>query len=141
MQGIFQFVLAISVFLYRLTHGKFGGHVQGLPVLLLTTRGRKTGKERTRPIGYFIDNGDYVITASNAGFDTQPAWFHNLRASPHVTIEVKDRQMEAVAEIAAAERRSSLWSRLISLAPGYANYAKRTSREIPLIILHPLNNE
>ena len=140
MKRLFRFVLSVSVSLYRLTHGKFGGHVQGLQVLLLTTVGRKSGEARTRPLGYFMDNGNYVITASSAGFDTNPAWFHNQRANPRVKIEIKDRQMEAEAKVAPPEKRNALWSKLISLSPAYANYAKKTSREIPLIILRPLKN-
>ena len=72
--------MAIYVFLYRRTGGKFGGKVQGLPVLLLTTNGRKTGKKRVTPLGYFEYDGYYVISASNAGFDTNPAWFYNLKS-------------------------------------------------------------
>jgi deazaflavin-dependent oxidoreductase (nitroreductase family) len=134
----FRSILLVYIFLYRLTRGKLGGHVQGLQVLLLTTIGRKTGKKRTTPLGYFMEDGNYVIVASNAGFKAHPAWFHNLRTNPRVTIEVKDRQIEAEAKIAAPEKRSSLWSQLISLAPGYANYTKKTSREIPIVILHSL---
>ena len=141
IRKFFRFVLDIFVSLYRLTRGKFGGRVQGLSVLLLMTKGRKTGRERTTPLGYFMEDGNYVITASNAGRDVHPAWFHNLRANPHVTIEIKDRQLEAEAEVAAPEKRRALWSQLISLSPWYANYAKKTTREIPLVILHPLKNE
>lgn len=140
MMKLFQYLLPIFVSLYRLTRGKFGGRVQGLQVLLLTTIGRKTGQKRTTPLGYFIDNGNYVIIASNAGFDTNPAWFHNLRANPHVRIEVEDQQMEAEAEVAESKKRSTLWERLISLAPGYANYTKKTSREIPIVILRPIRS-
>ena len=140
IRKFFRFVLDIFISLYRLTRGKFGGRVQGLQVLLLMTIGRKTGRERTTPLGYFMEDGNYVITASNAGRDVHPAWFHNLRANPHVTIEIKDRQLEAEAEVAAPEKRRALWSQLISLSPWYANYAKKTTREIPLVILHPLKS-
>ena len=137
----FHFVHDLSISLYQLTDGKFGGRVQGLQVLLLTTTGRKTGRERTTPRWYFMENDNYIITASNAGRDTHPAWFYNLRANPHVRIEIQDRQIEAEAEVVAPQKRSALWSQLISLSPAYANYAKKTSREIPLVILRPLRNE
>jgi F420H(2)-dependent quinone reductase len=140
IRKFFRFVLDIFVSLYRLTRGKFGGRVQGLSVLLLMTKGRKTGRERTTPLGYFMDDGNYIITASNAGRNMHPGWFHNLLANPHVTIEIKDRQLEAEAEVAASEKRRALWSQLISLSPWYANYAKKTTREIPLVILHPLKS-
>ena len=140
MKKLFQFILAVFVFLYRLTNGRLGGQVQGLQVLLLTTVGRKTGKNRTTPLGYFTDNGSYIIIASNAGFDTNPAWFYNLRTNPRVMIEVRDQQMEAEAEVAEPKKRNALWGRLIALAPGYANYTKKTSREIPMVLLHPIRN-
>jgi len=136
----FQFALNIFVSLYRLTNGKFGGRVQGLPVLLLRTTGRKTGRERITPLGYFMEDDNYIITASNAGRDTHPGWFHNLRANPQVTVEIQNRQLEAEAEVAAPEKRRVLWLQLISLSPWYANYPKKTTREIPLVILHPLKN-
>jgi deazaflavin-dependent oxidoreductase (nitroreductase family) len=105
----------------------------------LTTTGRKTGKKRTTPLGYFKDQqGSYVIIGSNAGFDTHPAWFHNLKSQPHVTIQVKDEQVEADAEVAGPEKRNQLWSQLIRLAPFYGNYEKKTNREIPIVILHPV---
>ncbi len=132
--------LEIYIFLYRLTRGRLGGRVQGLSVLLLKTTGRKTGKERITPLGYFTENGNYVITASNAGRAKHPAWFLNLRAKPRVTVETPDRQFEAEAEVAVPETRRKLWSRLISLSPAYANYATKTTREIPLVVLHPLKN-
>ncbi len=137
---MFKFIRDISIFLYRLTGGKIGGRMQGLPVLLLSTTGRKTGKERTTPLGYFTEDGNYVITASNAGRGKHPAWFLNLRTNPRVTIEVKDRRIEAQAEVAAPEKRGLLWSHLTSLSPAYANYARKTTRQIPLVILHPLKN-
>ena len=140
MKGLFRFFLAVSVYLYRLTRGRFGGHVQGLDVLLLTTVGRKTGKTYTTPLGYFTEDGNYIITASNAGFNTNPGWFYNLRANPRVEIEVKDQKIEAEAKVAQLEKRKSLWSKLVSLSPAYAKYATKTIREIPLIILHPLKN-
>lgn len=138
LKRFFQPIRALMVSLYWLTDGKFGGRVQGLQVLLLTTVGRKTGEERTTPLGYFMEDGNYIITASNAGRDIHPAWFHNLRANPRVRIEIKNQQLEAEAEVATPEKRRALWSQLISLSPWYANYARKTTREIPLVLLHPL---
>ena len=133
-----KFFMAIGTTLYQISGGKIGGRISGLEVLLLTTRGRKTGKQRTTPLGYFKDKqGSYVIIGSNAGFETHPAWFYNLKSQTHVTIQVKDKQLEADAEIAGREKRSQLWAQLIKLAPFYDNYTKKTNREIPIVILHP----
>jgi len=139
LKALFRSLLSIVAFLYRRTGGKLGGAMQGLPVLLLTTTGRKTGKERTTPLGYFEHDGGYVITASNAGFDTHPAWFHNLKSNPPVTLEIQEKQLTAIAELANPELRQKLWARLVELAPGYRAYQKRTTREIPIVILRPVS--
>ncbi len=125
------------VFLYRLTGGKLGGRVQGLGVLLLTTTGRKTGKERVTPLGYFQEDGCYVITASYAGNDSNPAWFYNLKSHPQVEIQIGNRKLTASAEIADPALREHLWARLVQLSPAYGAYEKRTSRQIPMVLLRP----
>ena len=135
---IFRFFLAINVFLYRLTGGKFGNQVQGLPVLLLTTIGRKTGKKRITPLGYLEYDGAYVVTATNAGFDTHPAWFHNLKNHPQVELQIGNKQLIAIAETADPTLRQQLWAKFVERAPGYGAYEKRTSREIPVVLLRPL---
>lgn len=138
--NFFHSLRNLFVSLYRLSNGRVGGHMAGLQVLLLTTIGRKSGVERTTPLGYFIQDGNYIITASNAGSDANPAWFHNLRANPRVKLEIQDQHFEAVAEVAPQEKRTPLWSKLISLSPYYANYTKKTNREIPMVVLHPVKS-
>ena len=134
----FRFFMMVQVFFYRLTGGKVGSQVQGLRVLLLTTTGRKTGKRRTIPLGFFQYDGGYVVTASNAGFDTHPAWFHNLKSNASATVEIGDQRFDVTPEIAGSDERDRLWAELIKLAPGYAAYAQRTRREIPMMILRPV---
>jgi deazaflavin-dependent oxidoreductase (nitroreductase family) len=135
---LFRGVFRIMVLLYRLTGGAFGGRVQGLPVLLLTTKGRRSGRARTTPLGYFEHDGGWVVTASNAGFDFQPGWYHNLSANPQVSVEMPGRTLQARAEVARAELRRALWEQLIARAPGYDDYRRRTRREIPMVILRPI---
>ena len=135
---IFRVFLTLYVFLYRSTGGKFGGKVQGLSVLLLTTIGRKTGKKRITPLGYFEHDGYYVITASNAGSDTNPAWLYNLKNHPQVDILIGPKELAVIAELANPTVRQDLWSELVARAPGYGNYEKRTSRVIPMVILRPV---
>ena len=138
---MFKFMLkvgmSVSVFLYRLTGGGIGGRMQSMPVLLLTTTGRKSGKKRTVPLGFLRDGSSYVIIASFGGQPRNPGWFFNLQSHPEATIEVKKRQMQVKAETANPEKRGELWTRLVEVAPGYAKYEKRTTREIPIVILHP----
>jgi F420H(2)-dependent quinone reductase len=134
---LFKLFMALQIYFYRLTGGKLGGRMAGIPVLLLTTTGRKSGKEHTTPLGCFESDGGYVIIASNGGAKSSPGWFYNLKSSPHATIEIGDQVLEVDAEIAGPDKRPRLWTRLIELSPGYANYQKRTTHEIPVVILHP----
>jgi F420H(2)-dependent quinone reductase len=131
-------IFNVMVFLYNVSGGRVGGKIGKLPVLLLTTKGRKTGKQRTLPLGYIMDDSDYVITASSGGADKHPAWFFNIRSNPQATIQVKDKHIKVTTEIAESEKKSELWARLVEVAPNFAGYQKRTSREIPMVILHPV---
>jgi deazaflavin-dependent oxidoreductase (nitroreductase family) len=141
LKFLFRTFLSFSVWLYQRTNGKFGGRVQGLPVLLLTTTGRKTGKKRITPLGYFKYDGYYVISATYAGLDIHPAWFHNLRSNPKVALQIQDKQLTAIAEPANPTLRQKLWDILVELAPGYGAYKKRTTREIPMVLLRPVSEE
>jgi deazaflavin-dependent oxidoreductase (nitroreductase family) len=132
-------MVSMSVFLYRLTGGGIGGRMQSMPVLLLTTTGRKSGKTRTVPLGFLRDGSAYVIIASYAGLPQHPAWFLNLKGHPEATIEVKKQKMQVKAETANPEKKRDRWARLVEGAPGYADYQKRTTREIPVVILHPID--
>ena len=131
----FKTFTSIHVFFYRLSRGRFGSQVRGLPVLLLTITGRKSGKQRTTPLGYIKDTDKYVITASNAGFDFHPDWYHNLVANPQVSIQVEDKLLPATSRIADGDERSRLWKELVQVAPGYSDYERKTTRQIPIIIL------
>jgi F420H(2)-dependent quinone reductase len=131
-------VFKVIVFLYNVSGGRIGGKMGKVPVLLLTTTGRKTGKKRTLPLIYIMDGSAYVITASAGGADKNPGWFFNIRSNPQATIQVKDKHIKVMAEIAGQEKKSELWARLVEVAPNFAGYQKRTSREIPMVILHPV---
>jgi F420H(2)-dependent quinone reductase len=135
---ILKVMIPTIVFLYRLTGGGIGGRRQSMPVLLLNTTGRKSGKKRTVPLGFLRDGSAYVIIASYGGLPRNPAWFLNLESHPEATIQVKKRQMQVKAETANPEKKRELWARLMEVAPGYANYQKRTTRDIPVVILHPV---
>lgn len=135
---IFRTVLSFLVFLYTSTGGRIGGRMNGVDVLLLTTTGRKSGKKRTLPLVYIRDGSAYVITASAGGADKHPGWFFNVRSNPQATIRVKDKQIRVEAEVVGPEKKSELWARLLEVAPVFAGYQKRTSREIPMVILRPV---
>ena len=131
-------IFKVMVFLYNVSGGRIGGKMGKVPVLLLTTTGRKTGKQRTLPLVYIMDGSAYVITASAGGADKHPGWFFNIRSNPQATIQVKDKHIPVTAEIAGPEKKPELWARLVEGAPNFAGYQKRTSREIPMVILHPV---
>src|SRR5689334_5482851 len=126
MKSIFKFMMQAMVFLYRLTKGGFGGKMAGLNVLLLTTTGRKSGKTRTTPLGFFEEDGGYVIIASNAGADTNPAWYFNLKSNPEVQIEIKEQKLNATAEVIPSEKRREMWAGLVAKSPQYAGYETKT---------------
>src|SRR6516225_8565674 len=97
-------MVSVGVLLYRLTGGSIGGRVQSLPVLLLITTGRKSGKQRTVPLGFLRDGSDYVIISSNAGLPQNPAWFLNLKSHPEATIQVKRQHIQVKAETANPDK-------------------------------------
>ena len=138
MKLFLKLVLSIYIFLYRLTNGAIGGRMAGLDVLLLTTKGRKTGQPRTSPLGYFKQDGNFVVIASNGGADQNPAWFYNLKSNPQVTVQIGKEQLKAKAEVVDAQKRTQMWADLVKMAPTYGRYEQSTKRQIPLVILQPV---
>ena len=106
--------------------------MRGMPLLLLTTVGRKTGRPRTTPVMYIRDGDDYVITASNGGSDKHPAWFYNLQVSPQAQIEVPGNRLEVSTSVVTPTERERLWPQLVAQAPFFDNYQKGTTRVIPM---------
>ena len=123
--------------LYRRTGGRVGGTMKGAPVLLLTTKGRKSGKPRTMPLLYLRDDGRLVVVASSGGSPGHPAWFLNLRDDPSVEVELGRNRERRRARVATAEERARLWPRAVELYQGYDSYQRKTTREIPLVVLEP----
>jgi deazaflavin-dependent oxidoreductase (nitroreductase family) len=123
--------------IYRATGGKLGNTLKGAPILLLTTKGRKSGKPRTMPLLYLRDGDRLVLVASSGGSPDHPAWFLNLRAEPQVKVEIgRDRERRR-ARVATPEERELYWPQVVQMYGGYADYQRRTSREIPLVVLEP----
>lgn len=133
-----RFITGLHTQVYRLSGGKIGGRMLGCPVLLLTTRGRKTGKERVTPLLYIPDNENCVLIASNGGVPNHPAWYLNLQANPEVAVEIDGRKLRVRAEDASGADRERLWAKAVSMYAGYADYQKRTERQIPVVILRPV---
>jgi deazaflavin-dependent oxidoreductase (nitroreductase family) len=121
---------------YRETGGQVG-HIwrEGSTVLLLTTTGRKSGEPRTSPLIYAEDGDRYVIVASKGGAPTHPGWYENLVKHPEVELQVKDEVFRARARTATGEERARLWAKANTVWPHYDEYASKTSREIPVVVL------
>jgi deazaflavin-dependent oxidoreductase (nitroreductase family) len=138
MKSISKLFMRFYVWMYRLTAGKFGGSMGRFKVLILTAKGRKSGRILSNPVGYFERDGGYLIVASNGGAAKNPGWYHNIKGNPDdVLIEVNDRKMRVKPEIILGEPRKPLYAWIVSMAPNFGEYEKKTAREIPLVFLKP----
>jgi deazaflavin-dependent oxidoreductase (nitroreductase family) len=120
---------------YRATRGLVGGNLIGIRVLLLTTRGRKTGRRRTLPLAFVEYKGDFVVVASNGGSERPPAWWLNLQEAETAEIQVGGEQFEVEWDCVPESERMEYWRRLQAAIPAYRIYRTRTSREIPVVRL------
>ncbi len=127
----------LHVWLYRRSDGRRTGSVRGVPVLLLTTTGRMSGKPRTHPLGYDRDGDGYVVIASNGGSDSMPAWWLNLKSDPKATVEVGGKTYRVTATDATGPEYDRLWDQMTGKYPNYVNYRTKTSRRIPVVRLDP----
>jgi deazaflavin-dependent oxidoreductase (nitroreductase family) len=119
----------------RLSRGRLASRVAGMPVLLLTTTGRRSGKSRTTPLTFFREGSDLVVVASNGGADRPPDWSLNLEQNPHAIVHIGAEELAVTARTASAEERARLWPGITATYAGYARYEQRTARPIPLVIL------
>jgi deazaflavin-dependent oxidoreductase (nitroreductase family) len=110
-----------------------------VPSLLLTTTGRKSGERFTFPLFYGNDRGSYIVVASKGGAPDHPGWYKNLLASPEADVQVGTKRLKVRARTATGDERARLWEEALRFWPPYADYAKRTAREIPVVVLDPVN--
>src|SRR5437773_1563058 len=123
---------------FRANQGKVGGMFEGATLLLLHHKGAKTETIRVNPLAYRKDGDRFVVFASKGGTPTNPDWYHNLLANPDVTVEVGTERIPVRARIADPEERERLWEAQKRDAPGFAEYEGKTTRQIPVIILEPV---
>jgi deazaflavin-dependent oxidoreductase (nitroreductase family) len=123
---------------YVATDGREGSTQRGAPLLLLTTRGRKSGKWRRTALIFGQHGDNYVIVASKGGAPAHPAWYLNLVAHPEVLVQVYDRIFAAKARTATEQEKPELWSLMASIWPDYNEYVTKTTRDIPVVILEPV---
>lgn len=122
---------------FRANAGKVGGQFANAELLLLTTTGAKSGQPRVSPLAYFRIDGKLIIIGSFAGAPVNPAWVHNLRATPQAHVEVGVDEFDVTARELPADERAALFDKVTAAAPGFGEYQSKTSRVIPLFELQP----
>jgi deazaflavin-dependent oxidoreductase (nitroreductase family) len=122
---------------YVETDGRSGHIWKDVTTLLLTTRGRKSGKLRRTALIYGKDGDNYIIVASRGGHANHPAWYLNLVENPDVEVQVSSNKFPALARTATAEEKARLWQLMVSIWRAYDNYQAKTEREIPVVVLSP----
>jgi F420H(2)-dependent quinone reductase len=126
---------------YQLSSGRVGATLLGMPMLLLTTWGRRTGRLRTTPLLYLPVDDVFVLVASNGGARRHPTWWFNLQANPQALIQIGPVRGRVNAVPATRAERQRFWPLLLCVYPPYTRYQARTDREIPLLVLHPIDME
>lgn len=120
---------------FRANDGIVGGPFEEMTLLLLHTTGAKSGEPRLNPVAYLADGERYVIIASKGGAPTHPSWYHNVVAYPEVTVEVGTEKFQAQAEVVQEPERTELFNMVATQYPGFAEYEKKTTRVIPVLVL------
>jgi deazaflavin-dependent oxidoreductase (nitroreductase family) len=120
---------------FRANHGRVGGQFEGAPLLILHTVGARSGEPRTNIMMYLADGDRYLVFASNAGADSHPAWFFNIKADPRVRVEVGDDVFEAEADEVEGDERDQKYAEQARRYPGFADYERKTTRTIPVVAL------
>lgn len=132
---LLKFISVTHELCYRASGGGLGANLMGRPMLLLITKGRKTGRNRTAPLQYMPDGDDYVVIASNAGSASDPAWYLNLKAAADVEVQAGRSRFRMRADTATGEERQRIWTAAVDFYPGYAKYEDEVERTIPVVVL------
>jgi deazaflavin-dependent oxidoreductase (nitroreductase family) len=120
---------------FRANQGKVGGQLANMPILLLTTTGAKSGRAITKPLAYTTEGDRIVVIASFAGGPKNPPWYHNLVANPVATVELGSERFRVRATVTGGEERQRLFDRQAAQMPIFADYQKKTTRQIPVLVL------
>lgn len=127
----------LHVALYRMSGGKLANEIANMPLLLITTFGRKSGKPHTNPVVYLKEGQDYLVAASVGGMDWHPGWYFNLKNRPQAKITVGDKTVDVKATITSGEERAQLYEKFKAASSNFVKYEKATRRVIPVIRLTP----
>lgn len=123
---------------YESSGGTSGTTMRGMPVIIITSRGAKSGKLRKTPLMKVEHDGRYAAVASMGGAPNNPTWYHNFVADPHVEVQDGPVKQEMVAREVTGEEKAKWWERAVQAFPDYAEYQKKTDREIPVFVLEPI---
>ncbi|MEU2771431.1 nitroreductase family deazaflavin-dependent oxidoreductase [Streptomyces sp. NPDC007162] len=141
---IIKLASRINVAVYRATGGRIGGKwrigsafPRGVPVCLVTTRGRKSGLPRTLPLLFLRDGDRVVLVASQGGLPKNPLWYRNLQADPQITVQIRSSVRRMLARTAEPAERAALWPRLVAMYADFDQYQAWTARQIPVVICEP----
>lgn len=135
MNPLLRLLIKGHVWMYRSSRGKRGGSINGMEVVLLTTRGRKSGAQRTVPVVRYVEGDQSYVIASMGGQPQHPAWFFNIEANPDVEVQIGADRWRARAEVLPQEQRAGIWPKITAAMPNFAGYQKKTSRVIPVVRL------
>jgi deazaflavin-dependent oxidoreductase (nitroreductase family) len=124
---------------FRANNGKVGGMFEGMPVLLMTMTGAKSGRTLIRPVCYSRDGDTIVVIASYGGAAHNPPWYHNLVANPVITVEVGHEKFKAKASITSGQERQRLFDQMAKQMPFFNDYQKKTARQIPVLVLNRID--
>ncbi|MGB5811011.1 MAG: nitroreductase family deazaflavin-dependent oxidoreductase [Polyangiales bacterium] len=145
VKTIIRTMSKVNVAVYQWTGGLLGSKWRvgaafpwGVPVLLLTTIGRKSGQPRIAPLIFIEDGENVIVVASQGGLPTDPLWYRNIQADPKIEVQIKQRKRKMIARDATADERTRLWPRLVAHYPDFASYEVWTDRVIPIVICEPV---
>jgi deazaflavin-dependent oxidoreductase (nitroreductase family) len=135
---IIKAVTGVHESIFRASNGRLLNRGSGMPVLMLTTTGRKSGQPRTTMLTSPLQDGDAImLVASKGGDDRNPAWFLNLRDDPRVQVTMDGATRPMTARVADASEKAALWPRIVADHDNYAAYQRKTTRDIPVVVLEP----
>lgn len=141
MRWFFKLVRTAHAAIFRLTGGRVGASIAGMPMLLLTTKGRRSSRVHNVPLGYLMEQDSFVVIGSYRGSPKHPAWYLNLLSNPQAMAQVGNRKIAVVAKTADGEDKEELWNRLVAKTPIYKRFQDRTSRQIPMVYLTPVDSD
>ena len=141
LRRVLQTANSVHVGLYRRSKGKIAGRIANMPLLLITTYGRRSGRPYTNPVAFIQEGQDYLVAATAGGQDWNPGWYLNLLTRPEAKIELDSQTFDVQAAIAKGDERTRLYERFKAASSNFVKYEKNTTRVLPVIRLTPTHHQ